>query len=67
MSQADATIIAPHTSIKGDLKIDGNAVIGGRIEGSILADEIEITPDGQVEGDIHAAVIDIHGTVKGNI
>jgi cytoskeletal protein CcmA (bactofilin family) len=67
MSHADATVIARHATIKGDLKLDGPAVISGRIEGSIIAVEVEIAPDGIIEGDIHAAVIDIHGSVNGNI
>ncbi len=67
MSQVEATVIARHTSIKGDLKLEGPAVIAGRVEGSIIGEEVEIAAEGVVEGDIHAAVIDIHGIVKGNI
>lgn len=67
MSHVDATIIARHATIKGDLKLDGPAVIAGRVEGSIIGEEVEIAPDGIIEGDIHAAIIDVHGIVKGNI
>ena len=67
MSQADATVIAEHTSIKGNLKLDGPAVVFGRVEGSIVAEQLEIAPDGDIHGDIDAAVIEIHGSVRGNI
>lgn len=68
MSQTEATVIARHTFIKGELHLDGPTVIGGRIEGSISAqDRLEIAADGIVEGDIHGTLIDIQGTVKGNV
>ena len=68
MSQSDSTIIAPHTTIKGELHLDGPTSIGGRVEGSITAnDALEIAADGLVEGDIHGVLIDILGTVNGNI
>ena len=68
MSQPEATFIARHAFIKGDLHLDGPTVIGGRIEGSITAQErLEIAADGIVEGDIHGSLVDIQGTVKGNV
>jgi cytoskeletal protein CcmA (bactofilin family) len=68
MSQTEATCIARHTFIKGELHLDGPTVIGGRVEGRIIAqDRLEIAVDGIVEGDIHGALIDIQGSVKGNV
>ena len=67
MSQP-ATTIAPHTFIKGELHLDGPAVIAGRVQGNIAAaDTLEIAPEGIIDGDIHGTVVTIHGTVKGNI
>jgi len=67
MSQP-ATMIAPHTFIKGELRLDGPAVIAGRVEGNIAAaDTLEIASDGIIDGDIRGVVVVIQGTVKGNI
>ena len=67
MSQP-ATTIAPHTFIKGELRLDGPAVIAGRVEGNIAAaDTLEIAPEGIIDGDIRGVVVAIQGTVKGNI
>ena len=67
-SHADPTIFAAHTFLKGELHLTGPTVIGGRVEGAILAeDALEIAPGGVVEGDVQGIVIDIQGTVKGNV
>ena len=67
MSQP-ATMIAPHTFIKGELRLDGPAVIAGHVEGNIkAADTLEIGPEGIIDGDIRGVVVAIQGTVKGNI
>jgi cytoskeletal protein CcmA (bactofilin family) len=73
MSDLDAsgiekTVINAQTVIKGEITFAGPAVVCGRIEGQIRAqDELEITAEGSVEGDIVGAVVDIQGTVKGNV
>ena len=68
MSQTESTVIARHTTIKGELHADGQTVIAGRVEGTIVAREsLEISADGVVEGDIRAALVDIHGTLKGDV
>jgi cytoskeletal protein CcmA (bactofilin family) len=67
MSQP-VTSIAPHTSIKGELRFDGPAVIAGQIQGHITAGAaLEIAADGIVDGDIRGTAVTIHGTVKGSI
>ncbi len=68
MSQTDTTHIAAHCFVRGEIQFDGPAVIGGRVEGAIAAnDALEIAESGVVEGDIRGVLVDIHGTVKGNI
>jgi cytoskeletal protein CcmA (bactofilin family) len=66
--QAETTVIARNTFFKGELHLSGPAVIAGRVEGVILSeDSVEIAVEGHLEGDIEGALIDIHGTVKGNV
>jgi cytoskeletal protein CcmA (bactofilin family) len=61
-------VINAQTVIKGEITFAGPAVVCGRIEGQIRAqDELEITAEGSVEGDITGAVVDIQGTVRGNV
>jgi len=67
MSQP-ATTIAPHTFIKGELRLDGPALIAGRVEGNIAAkDTLEIAAEGIIDGNIRGVVVAIQGTVKGHI
>ena len=67
-SNVDRTVINAQTVIKGEITFAGPATVCGRIEGQIRAqDELQITEEGSVEGDIIGAVVDIQGTVKGNV
>ncbi len=67
-SGIEKTVINAQTVIKGEITFAGPAVVCGRIEGQIRAqDELEITAEGSVEGDIVGAIVDIQGTVKGNV
>ena len=65
---AQATVIAAHTFIKGEVQCSGPATIVGRIEGAVTAqDQLDISAEAYVEGDVHGAVIEINGSIKGNI
>jgi cytoskeletal protein CcmA (bactofilin family) len=67
MSQA-VTSIAPHTFIKGELRLDGPAVIAGQVQGNVAAAAaLEIGAEGIIDGDIRGTTLTIHGTVKGDI
>ena len=67
MSQP-VTAIAPHTFIKGELRLDGPGVIAGQVQGNITAGAaLEIAAEGIVDGDIRGTAVTIHGTVKGSI
>lgn len=62
------TSIAAHTTIKGELHLDGPGIIAGRIQGDVAAhDSLELTAEGVVNGNIQGTTVAIHGTVKGNI
>jgi cytoskeletal protein CcmA (bactofilin family) len=67
-TQIESTVIAGHSLIKGELHLSGPTVIAGRVEGAVFAeDALEIAAEGMVEGDVHGVVVDILGTVKGNV
>ncbi len=67
MSQP-VTAIAAHTSIKGELRVDGPGVIAGQVRGNVTAGAaLEIEAEGIVDGDIRGTAVTVHGTVKGNI
>jgi cytoskeletal protein CcmA (bactofilin family) len=62
------TLIAAHTTIKGEVIFTGPAQVVGTIEGQIKAeDTLEICAGGTVRGDIHGTRVEIHGTVRGNV
>jgi cytoskeletal protein CcmA (bactofilin family) len=64
----ESTIIAAHTFIKGELHLSGPTVIIGRVEGAVISEsQLEIAHDAVIEGDINAVLVDINGTVKGNV
>ena len=67
-NSSQTTVIASHTLIKGEVQFTGPASVTGRIEGSVVAeDQLEVTNEAYIEGDVHASVIEIHGSIKGNI
>ncbi len=64
----ETTVISRRTLVKGEVHFTGPAVIGGRIEGNVVAPEsLQITAEGSLEGDLQGTVVDIQGKVKGNI
>lgn len=65
---AETTIISSNTTLKGEITFGGPARIAGRVEGQIHAEDVlEITEEGSIEGDIYGTMIEIHGTIKGNV
>ncbi|MCL2646394.1 MAG: polymer-forming cytoskeletal protein [Phycisphaerales bacterium] len=63
-----ATVIAAHTFIKGEVQCSGPATITGRVEGAVTAqDQLDISAEAYIEGDVQGAVIEINGSIKGNI
>ncbi|HUO08757.1 MAG TPA: polymer-forming cytoskeletal protein [Phycisphaerae bacterium] len=68
MSEHETTYLAPNTILKGELQLAGPATIAGRIEGAITGDNaVQVVGDGSVEGDIQGSLVEVQGTVKGNI
>lgn len=62
------TIIASGTRIKGEIALDGPGRICGTVEGRIESStHVEIATEGSVEGNVKAAIVEIHGGIKGNV
>lgn len=66
------TLISKSTRIKGDIEFSGNLEIEGVIEGGVSAAEgsdarVRIVEGGSVQGEIHAPVIIINGSVIGDV
>lgn len=65
---AETTLISANTTLKGEVTFGGPARIAGRVEGQIHAEDVlEITEEGSIQGDIFGTMIEIHGTIKGNV
>jgi cytoskeletal protein CcmA (bactofilin family) len=64
----ETTFLAAHTFFKGELHLAGPATIAGRVEGTIVSqDQLQIAAEGILQGDIEGVLVDIQGTVTGNI
>jgi cytoskeletal protein CcmA (bactofilin family) len=64
----ETTVISRRTLVKGEIHLTGPAVIGGRVEGTVIAPEsLQIAAEGVLEGDLQGTVVDILGKVKGNV
>lgn len=65
------TIIAPGTTIRGDLSFTGAMFLEGRIEGTLRAEGDDAsftqTAQGFVQGEIQAPSIEINGEVHGDV
>ncbi len=61
------SILAPGSSVVGDLVSDGVIKVEGRIEGRVAGHQVLISKGGRVMGDIEAAVAVVAGEVHGNI
>ena len=67
-----ATLVAPDTSVQGDIQFSGRLYVSGTVTGNVAAkDEASATlfvdEGGSVEGDIRAANVIIAGRVEGNV
>ena len=61
-------VFAPGTLIKGSIHAEEDLRIDGRVEGLIeCAGKVVVGPQGETEGDIHCANLDIIGRVTGNL
>ena len=62
------TVVAPGTTVKGDIHSIGGVHVDGEIEGSVEAKSYVIVAKGAViHGDVHAAEVYLGGIVIGDI
>ena len=61
------SILAPGSSVVGDLVSDGVIKVEGRVEGRVAGNQVLVARGGRVMGDIEAAVAMVAGEVRGNI
>jgi len=64
---SSASIITPGTSIKGEIRCEGNILLNGEFEGSIISQgEVVVGKSGRVSGDIQSAKLLVSGEFRGN-
>lgn len=66
------SLLGPQTRIQGDLQFSGGLHLDGAVTGNVksggeAASRLVIGEHGVVEGSCEAQVIELHGTVKGDI
>ncbi len=65
---AQPTVFGSACQIRGDISIDGDAIILGTIEGDVEASgRIEIGEDGNVRGNVQAGHLSILGRIEGDV
>ena len=68
VSAGTITVIAPGTTLTGNLEAEGVLQVEGRVNGTITSrSRVYVTGAGEVVGDIHAQEIVVAGTVRGDI
>jgi len=66
-SVSSASIITPGTNIKGEIRCEGNILLNGDFEGSIISQgEVVVGKSGRVSGEIQAAKLLVSGEFRGN-
>lgn len=66
------TLIGPRVVIRGDVQFSGGLYVEGKVIGKIIADEgsaavLTISEQGMIEGEVHAPVVIIAGSLHGDI
>jgi cytoskeletal protein CcmA (bactofilin family) len=64
-----SSAIGRTVTIKGDIRSDEDMQIDGQMEGRLDLGQhrLTVTPNGQVQANITAREVDVHGVVKGNV
>lgn len=64
---SSASIITPGTSIKGEIRCEGNILLNGNFEGAIISQgEVVVGKSGRVTGEIQAQKLLVSGEFRGN-
>ena len=71
MASDATTLISEGTQLSGDITFGGTLEILGAVTGNIISEQkdarVRVLNGGSVEGDIKAAIIEVNGSIKGNI
>lgn len=62
-----ASLIADDISIEGNLRGDGELQVDGVIRGDVTVARLTIGESGQIEGSVHAELVEARGRVVGSI
>jgi len=64
---SSASIITPGTSIKGEIRCEGNILLNGEFEGGIFSQgEVVVGKSGRVSGEIQSQKLLVSGEFRGN-
>jgi cytoskeletal protein CcmA (bactofilin family) len=62
-----ASILTPGTSIKGEIRCEGNILLNGEFDGVIISQgEVVVGKSGRVSGEIQSAKLLVSGEFRGN-
>jgi cytoskeletal protein CcmA (bactofilin family) len=66
------TLIGPDVVVRGDLEFSGGLYVEGRIVGKVIAADgkpasLLLAEQGVIEGEVHAPVVVINGTLTGDV
>lgn len=64
---SSASIMTPGTSIKGEIRCEGNILLNGEFEGTIISQgEVVVGKSGRVKGEIQASKLLVSGEFSGS-
>ena len=66
-SSSQPSLINAEMKIIGDIESESMVVVEGNIEGNIKCVGLVVSPEGEVNGQIVAEQIEVHGSINGNI
>ncbi|APZ44469.1 bactofilin family protein [Acidihalobacter ferrooxydans] len=66
------TLIGKDASIRGNLQFTGGLHIDGQVEGNVLASDTDsaalvLSEGGRINGEVHAPIMMLNGTVEGDV
>ena len=64
----EETVLAKGASLRGDLRVEGNLQINGRVDGTIDAQgKVLVGPEGSVQGELRGETVTVAGRVEGEV
>lgn len=61
------SVIMPDTVIEGDIVGRGPVTVSGRVQGSVSAQSVKVSPSGEIYGSLKAESADVEGAVQGQV